>query len=208
MTKWLTALGVSEEAIGALRLAGLLDERVLGVSALCLVVCVGWAARRVWRWWDAGAEERALKRRQRRAGRAEEDAAGVLRAHGYTILADQAEHHWHIGLDGEPFEVELRADYLVSRAGRRYIAEVKSGHMAPSLGTAATRRQLLEYRVAYDVDGVLLVDMEAVSLHRVDFGDRVEGREGRGRLITIGSFLGGAMCGAAGVIMMLWVYLT
>ena len=33
----------------------------------------------------------------------------------------------------------------------------------------ATRRQLLEYALAYDVDGVLLVDMTAGRLHQVEF---------------------------------------
>ncbi len=183
------------------------DARLVWVVAACLVVCVCWWSRKLWARWREGAPERALKRRQRRAGRAEEDAAGVLRAHGYAIEADQAEHHWHVGLDGSPFEVELRADYLVRRGRKRYVAEVKSGYAAPSLGTAATRRQLLEYRVAYDVDGVLLVDMEAVNVHRIDFGDRVEGREG-GLAVRARGFVGGVCCGVAGAAIMWWVYMA
>jgi hypothetical protein len=201
MKQWIT------RQLDAMGLAGTFDERLVMAGVVCVILYLAWSARRTLRWWRAGASERLLKRRQRRAGRAEEDAAGVLRAHGYSIEEDQAEHHWHIGLDGEPFEVELRADYLVSRGGRRYVAEVKSGHMAPSLGTAATRRQLLEYRVAYDVDGILLVDMEAVRLHRVDFGDRVEGRES-GWMARARSFLGGVACGAIAVSAILWFYLT
>ncbi len=49
------------------------------------------------------------------------------------------------------------------------MAEVKTGAAAPQLSTAATRRQLLEYRVAFDVDGVLLVDAEAGRVQRVVF---------------------------------------
>jgi hypothetical protein len=55
-----------------------------------------------------------------------------------------------------------------SRVGR-YIAEVKTGRAAVRLDTAATRRQLLEYRVAFDVDGVLLVDAEAGEIRLVEF---------------------------------------
>ena len=33
------------------------------------------------------------------------------------------------------------------------VAEVKTGRLAPRIDTPATRRQLLEYRLAFDVDG-------------------------------------------------------
>lgn len=37
------------------------------------------------------------------------------------------------------------------------------------LATAATRRQLLEYLVAFEADGVLLVCPERGAIHRVEF---------------------------------------
>jgi hypothetical protein len=37
------------------------------------------------------------------------------------------------------------------------------------LSSAATRRQLLEYRLAFDVDGVLLVDVETGEVSEVEF---------------------------------------
>jgi hypothetical protein len=76
---------------------------------------------------------------------------------------------WAPRLDGEPMELELRADYLVEAAGERLVAEVKTGDAAPRLDTAATRRQLLEYSIAFAVDGVLLVCPEAGAIHRVEF---------------------------------------
>ena len=62
-----------------------------------------------------------------------------------------------------------RADYLVARNVERYVAEVKTGRLAPRIDTATTRRQLLEYRLAFDVDGVLLVDAESAKVHRIVF---------------------------------------
>lgn len=113
---------------------------------------------------------RVARRRQLRAEAGERDAERLLRREGYRIEAAQAELDWAIELDGEPLEVPLRADLLVRRKGRRYIAEVKTGRTAPSLRRcAATRRQLLEYRVAYDVDGVLLIDMEQGCIQQVHF---------------------------------------
>lgn len=66
-------------------------------------------------------------------------------------------------------EIELRADLLVRQGARRFVADVKTGAEAPKITTAATRRQLLEYRVAYAVDGVLLVDMASRRVHLVEF---------------------------------------
>ena len=64
----------------------------------------------------------------------------------------------------------LEADLLLSRRGRRYIADVKFGRLAAALDHGPTRRQLLEYALAYDVEGVLLVDMGSERIHEVKFG--------------------------------------
>ncbi|MEM1349592.1 MAG: hypothetical protein AAGI01_13605 [Myxococcota bacterium] len=133
-----------------------------------------------WTKWQRAAPERALLHRAARAAQAEEDAAQVLREWGYVILDDQAEHTWVVHIDGAPRRIDLRADYLVRRGRRRYVAEVKTGRAAPDIACAATRRQLLEYRLAYAVDGVLLVDMEAMELHEVVF-DIPEGASQRSR---------------------------
>ena len=88
----------------------------------------------------------------------------MLEAAGFRIVARQARVAWVPLVDGEPFATELRADYLVEARGELLVAEVKTGRQAPSLATAATRRQLLEYRVAFDADGVLLVCPEASNV--------------------------------------------
>lgn len=72
-------------------------------------------------------------------------------------------------VDGEPCVLELRADYLVEGDGELLVAEVKTGDEAPLISTAATRRQLLEYSVAFAVDGVLLVCPERDAIHRIEF---------------------------------------
>ena len=116
-------------------------------------------ARVAWRDWR---ERRAHTRRRVVAERAEKEAWALLEAQGYRVLAEQLEGGWTLEVDGEPLEVDLRADYLVvDGRGRRFVAEVKSGRRAPRPEHGATRRQLLEYRVAFapDIAGVLLVDM-------------------------------------------------
>jgi len=111
-------------------------------------------------------------RARRRAGRAvagEDQAADMLRRAGFRIVARQARTWWAPIVDGEPYETEVRADYLVEADGEFLVAEVKTGEEAPQLATAATRRQLLEYHVAFEADGVLLVCPERGAIHRVDF---------------------------------------
>jgi len=93
----------------------------------------------------------------------------LLARQGFEVEAAQVTHGYELWCDGESHAVQVRADYLVHQAGRRYLAEVKTGSEAPRLTSAATRRQLLEYAHAYDVDGVLLVDMEEGRVRRVAF---------------------------------------
>lgn len=112
--------------------------------------------------------------RARRAGAGEDRAAAMLRHAGYRIVARQARTWWAPVVDGVPHETELRADYLVEAAtGELFVAEVKTGDEAPRIATAATRRQLLEYHVAFHValgaEGVLLVCPELGTIHRVEF---------------------------------------
>jgi len=138
--------------------------RELIVAAFAAVIAL-WLASVLRRWrgsWRA-------RRRAARAGAGEDRAAGMLEAAGFRIIARQARVAWVPLVDGEPFETELRADYLVEARGELLVAEVKTGSEAPSLATAATRRQLLEYRVAFEADGVLLVCPEAGAIHRVEF---------------------------------------
>lgn len=109
------------------------------------------------------------RRRAARAGAGEDDAAVLLVRAGFRIVARQARTSWTPLVDGAPYPTELRADYLVEADGELLVAEVKTGEEAPTLAAAATRRQLLEYHVAFAADGVLLVCPERGAIHRVEF---------------------------------------
>ncbi len=133
--------------------------------AIVAAVIALWLAAKVRAW-------RGSWRARRRAARylAGEDRAGeMLVEHGFTILERQARVAWAPLVDGAPCELELRADYLVERDGELLVAEVKTGEEAPSIETAATRRQLLEYSIAFAVDGILLVCPERGQILRVEF---------------------------------------
>jgi hypothetical protein len=133
----------------------------IAVGLLVLVVL-----QQLVRRWRA---RRRLALRFAAARRGESRGRGLLEASGYTVLGAQCAQSYVLSLDGVEVEIQLRADYVVTRDGLRFVAEVKTGALAPLLRTPATRRQLLEYRVAFDVDGVLLVDADARRIHVVQF---------------------------------------
>jgi hypothetical protein len=93
----------------------------------------------------------------------------LLLFHGFEVVGRQVRSDNPLSIGGQPIPVPLRADYMVTKGALRYVAEVKTGIFATQIGTAATRRQLLEYRVAFDVDGVLLVDAEWGTVREVVF---------------------------------------
>jgi hypothetical protein len=141
------------------------------------------------------AGRRRARRRQRAADhgrRMEHRAPAALTRRGYRVI----ERHpaltvrWHV--DGAPRELNLEADLLVARGGRRYVVEVKTGG-ATQVERRDTRRQLLEYAVHYRADGVLLYDADADSLHTVEFPLRARTR----RLAWL---LAGCLIGALGTL--------
>lgn len=133
---------------------------------LLLALAVGaWAGLAVRRSWRA----LLLRVRMRRARRREALAEALLERAGYTVLGAQLTATCPLLLDGERLEPTVRADYLVARRGRTYVAEAKSGPRATDPTDRATRRQLLEYALAYEADGVLLVDTEAGIVRTVEF---------------------------------------
>lgn len=161
------------------------------VAVVLLVVATAWLTVRFIRLRD----RQARVRRAARAARAERAARGVLEHAGFRVRGEQVRKSWALSADGERVRFELVADYVVERDGRAWVAEVKTGERALDLRFGPTRRQLLEYREAFGVEGVLLVDAEANSLREIHFHapERVSSRSA-----AILWFLAGA--GVAGVV--------
>lgn len=144
-----------------------IPHETLGLLAgAASLVALGFALRGA---WARASLRRGLRLRQARGAAGERRAEALLAALGYDIVGRQVRARYGLDVDGDAHDVDLRADYLVAREGQRFVAEVKTGRLAPRLDTPATRRQLLEYRVAFDVSGVLLVDAEAGAVRTVTF---------------------------------------
>lgn len=135
-------------------------------ALLCAVLIFGsWLS---WRAQRARARWRG-RRHNLRGQRGERAAERMLVKAGYLPLERQARSRYTVRVGAELHEVSLQADYLVERDGLRLVAEVKTGRNAPRFEHAETRRQLLEYQMAFGVPGVVLVDVEAQQLREVRF---------------------------------------
>ena len=149
------------------RITGPLEKEWLLVALLLAVALVvaQWLGHRFTRW----NRRRKILQRVHRAGDGERIARVFLEDAGFAIEGAQVAADYDLEVDSAKITVSVRADYLVRRGGKRYVVEVKSGAVAPRIQTPATRRQLLEYQVAFAVDGLLLFDAEAQELHAVTF---------------------------------------
>lgn len=138
----------------------------LGLAALLALIALVQTARIL---WLHGEASRRAKRRIVRAIQGERDAERFVRERGFKILAVQPEYVWQLSVDGRPAQVVLRPDLILERNGRRYVGDVKTGQSAPNPLMTSTRRQLLEYLIACDVDGVLVIDIEARRIRSLVF---------------------------------------
>ena len=134
---------------------------VLLVLALCSGAALGLRMRRV-------LESRSSRRRTRRGLDAEVAAEKLLRRAGYRVLGRQVRGGYEASVDDGAWPVELTADYLVSREGVEMVVEVKTGDGA-RLGHADTRRQMLEYQLAFGVRAVILLDADRGTMKQVTF---------------------------------------
>lgn len=145
-----------------------LDSPWLWAGIAALLVLLGAALyRRIARWHDGFAR----RRRAAHAQRSERLAERLLKRAGYRIVDRQVTAEWQMHVEGRPVQVRCRADLLIKKGRKRLIAEVKSGSVGADPTHPATRRQLLEYARAFQVDAVVLVDMVHERILRVDFDD-------------------------------------
>lgn len=138
-------------------------------AALCLLVFFSmWMGGLLWHMGSTAYRRWKVARRFHRGLVAEKQAAKYLRRHGYQILAEQLQESITVYVNGEPQKSTVRADFLVRKGWKTYIVEVKSGQQG-SIHQSATRRQLLEYELVYQPNGIILLDMEHHNLQKIAF---------------------------------------
>ncbi|MEN3187397.1 MAG: hypothetical protein ABDK94_01245 [Atribacterota bacterium] len=118
---------------------------------------------------------RRLRRIFAHAHEVEKNAFQLLEKKGYRVLGEQVEKEAFMIVDGQRVLYRVRADYLLRKGNRTYVAEVKTGDQAVSVLQSHTRRQLLEYYLVYKPQAVLLVDGEEGTIVEVVFPGRNNG---------------------------------
>lgn len=163
---------------------------LLGLATLLLLV----QTARLWARGHAGRRNAARARRLGRQG--ERDARRLLERAAFRVQAEQPSARLELRVDGELCTAHLRPDFLVTRGGRRYVADAKAGVDAVKITRRGTRRQLLEYALAFpEATGILLVDTESGRIHTVVF-PRIGAPTPRWSLASLWTFLLGATSGA------------
>ncbi len=108
------------------------------------------------------------KNRFKMGEKGEIKAANLLKSHGYQIIRTQPEGKAYMWIDGKMKTLKIRADYLISKNGKSYICEVKTGKIAGDATYKYTRRQMLEYYLYFQMP-VVFVDMRNQNISRIDF---------------------------------------
>jgi len=112
---------------------------------------------------------RKAKKRSVTSKRAEKKVERWLKRNGFQILEKQQSRPLIIQTGKTHHRYLIRTDFLVKKRGRKYIVEVKSGKKNSYITNRDTRRQLLEYFVAYQSYGIILFDMENKKFSEIKF---------------------------------------
>jgi hypothetical protein len=173
-----------------------LPVELRAVAAAFVALVVGLLVQTLRLSWRTSLPARRLEAARLRGAAGERRAVVLLEDRGFAIVGAQVAARYELLVDGERNAFDLRADFIVEKGSRRYVAEVKTGNYAPRLTTVATRRQLLEYGVAFDVDGVLLVDADSDTVRLVEVPPPSSRGQSRAAPMLIVALVLGGLAGA------------
>lgn len=146
-----------------------MDDRALPWLAVGLTLLLVWLGAWIETKLRVLRERKKSRDQAKRGFQGERDAEKLLKKLGYTIVSRHAPASYAMTLDGEPQAVQLQADFVLQREGKKFVAEVKTGKAAKLEQAAETRRQMLEYQLAFGVDAMLLIDADTKVVRTVRF---------------------------------------
>ena len=136
-------------------------EIYLLLLLLLFVLYLGWKLRKIYKNFKFFLNKR-------RGKKAEKNAIRLLKKNGYKIQNYQPIAKGHVFQDNEKVYFDIRADLIVSKDKKLYVAEVKSGDSA-SIKEINTRRQLLEYSRVFENNNLILIDTEKNKIKKIEF---------------------------------------
>ncbi|HEX5661264.1 MAG TPA: hypothetical protein VFX59_28940 [Polyangiales bacterium] len=170
---------------------------LVGVAVLFLVLG-GWleGLRRTF------VAKRSASKAAKHGIKSEKDAEKLLKKLGYQVIQRRPPASYWAVVDGEPQAINLAGDWLLEKGGQSFLAEVKTGKAA-KLENEATRRQILEYQLAFGVDAILLLDMDAKVMRTIRFplpkkagvavAAKAKKKKAVGLLVAVGALAGLAL---------------
>ena len=132
----------------------------IGGGIICLILYI-----KIGNWLRA----KKLRKRFSKSRHAEKEAEKILKKNGYAIIDTQKSKPLLITIGDKIHRYLVRIDYLAKKRGKVYVVEVKSGEKIPYITNRETRRQMLEYYLAYQPSGILLLNMKNKSISEVKF---------------------------------------
>jgi len=153
----------------------------IGGGIICLVLFI-----KISNWLRV----KRLRKRFSKSRQAEKEAEKILKKNGYAIIDAQKSKPLLITIGDKVHRYLVRIDYLARKRGRVYVVEVKSGEKIPYITNRETRRQMLEYYLAYQPSGILLLNMKNKNISEVKFQFENIFRR---RMIKIAYFLAGVI---------------
>ena len=136
-------------------------ESYLIFLLLLFILYLGWKLRKLYK-------NIKFFLNKRRGKKAEKKAIKLLNRNGYKIEDYQPIAKGHVFQDNEKVYFNIRADLIVSKDKKIFIAEVKAGTSA-SIKEINTRRQLLEYSKVFDNKNLILIDTEKNNIKKIEF---------------------------------------
>ena len=153
----------------------------IGGGIICLILYI-----KTGNWLRA----KRLRKRFSKSRQAEKEAEKILKKNGYAIIDAQKSKPLLITIGDKIHRYLVRIDYLARKKGKVYVVEVKSGEKIPYITNRETRRQMLEYYLAYQPSGILLLNMKNKNISEVKFQFENIFRR---RMIKIAYFLAGVI---------------
>ena len=105
-----------------------------------------------------------LRRRLTRAILPEAGAISLAESNGFKVVETLARRDLRFIVKENPVRIEVRADLVITKGGRRYAAKIHGSVDDVDPASAGIRQMVLEFREAYRVDGVALLDGKKVLL--------------------------------------------
>ncbi|SFB19998.1 hypothetical protein SAMN05216312_104392 [Cohnella sp. OV330] len=141
------------------------------IFAAAVAAIIWWVWRRFRHWLHEPPSSRL--RRLARDGAPDEDdeAAALLREHGYEALSGKHRIPLGVSVDDGPYEAtRLYFDYIASKEERYYLVKLERPRQPMDWTASGIRERLLVYALLFpECEGVIVADMRDRSLKTVKF---------------------------------------